>query len=59
MKPYVSIGELFHKYSHEQNPVTRSVYRDIIANRLDALEDKSHQALSENKEEPWVYLKTN
>jgi len=40
MKPYTSIGELFIEYSREQNPVTRSVLRTIIANRLDRMEDE-------------------
>lgn len=34
-KPYTSLDDLKIKYDAEQNPVTRSVYRTIIANRLD------------------------
>ena len=33
-----TLGELFIKYSYEKNPVTKSVYREIISNRLDRLE---------------------
>jgi len=33
-----SLGELFIKYERTKNPVTKSVYREIIANRLDRLE---------------------
>lgn len=36
-----SLGDLFIKYECATNPVTRSVLREIIANRLDRLEDKS------------------
>ena len=40
MKPYTSLGQLFVKYERAKNPVTRSVYRDIIANRLTLIEGK-------------------
>ena len=33
-----TLGELFIKYERETNPVTKSVLRQIIANRLDRLE---------------------
>lgn len=36
-----NLGELFIKYERATNPVTKSVLREIIANRLDRLEDKS------------------
>lgn len=36
-----SLGTLFLKYYKTRNPVTRSVYRDIIANRFDAIERQS------------------
>ena len=38
MKPFVSLGEIFIKYELETNPVTKSVYRDILRKRLDKLE---------------------
>jgi hypothetical protein len=33
-----TLGELFIKYERAQNPVTKSVFRQIIADRLDRLE---------------------
>lgn len=33
-----TLGEIFKKHERERNPVTRSVYRDILAKRLDAIE---------------------
>lgn len=32
------LGDIFLKYEKETNPVTRSVYREIIANRLNRIE---------------------
>jgi hypothetical protein len=37
------LGELFIKYERATNPVTRSVYREIIANRLNRIEANNQQ----------------
>ena len=34
------LGELFIKYEQAKNPVTKAVYREIIANRLTRMEMK-------------------
>ena len=34
----VSTSKLIRKYETAKNPVTKSVYRDIIGNRVDRLE---------------------
>lgn len=42
-----TLGELFIKYEKETNPVTKSSYREIIANRLDRLES-ANNAIAES-----------
>jgi hypothetical protein len=34
-----SLGEIFLAMNKTKNPVTRSVYREIMANRLDRIEE--------------------
>ena len=36
-----TLGECFKAYETVSNPVTRSVYREIVANRLDRIEKQS------------------
>ena len=38
-----SLGELFQKYHYSTNPVTKSVYLEIVCKRLDRLENKTNQ----------------
>ncbi len=37
-----TLGELFLLSNYHHNPVTRSVYRQIVANRLDRLEKQQN-----------------
>ena len=45
------LGELFIEYERVTNPVTKSVYRDIIANRLNRLELEQRPEKTKKKSE--------